>query len=105
MQYNEAGPAQVEVMEQRSGEEEEGEAHHEHQRGGDKSDGNGPYISDLRRWGNDFDRQQVRAYWAKMRPEPCQNKSADLSASECVYKQQRRFFSKTHFNRKLSNGE
>ena len=105
-----AGPAQVEATategeEQRSGAEEEEEKEeedtHEHQRGGD----DGPYSSDPGRWGDDFDRQQVRAYWAKMGPGPSQNKSADLSASEREYQHQRRFFSKTHFNRKLSNGE
>ncbi len=46
-------------------EEEEEEAYHEHQRRGDKSDGDGPYSSDPDRWRNDFDWQQVRAYWAK----------------------------------------
>uniref|UniRef100_A0AAY5K308 Transposase Tc1-like domain-containing protein n=1 Tax=Esox lucius TaxID=8010 RepID=A0AAY5K308_ESOLU len=40
-----------------------------------------------------------------MGPELCQNREADLSASERQYKHHRRFFSKTHSKRKLGNGE
>ncbi len=109
---DEAGLAQVEVTgeEKRRGAEDEEEVEEEEMEeeghsiiggGGDES---GPYSSDPGRWGSKIDRQ-ARAYWAKMGPEACQNKSADLCASERIYKHQRRFFSKTYFICKLSHGE
>lgn len=56
----------------------------------------GPYNSDPGLWRNIIN-QQVRAYWAKMGPELCQNKDVTLSASEQIYKQQRRFILKNTF--------
>lgn len=93
----------------RSGGEEEGEVHKPQREdqaanlaGGDESDD--PYNNDPGRWGNNMD-VKVCAYWDKMGLESCQNKDADLSASERQYKQQRIFFSKMHFKCKLSNRE
>ncbi|KAF7652454.1 hypothetical protein LDENG_00096590 [Lucifuga dentata] len=46
----------------------------------------------------------IHAHRAKKGPEACQNKDANIKASECSYKQQKRFFSKFRFKRKLVNG-
>ncbi|KAG8006763.1 hypothetical protein GBF38_022770 [Nibea albiflora] len=88
-----------------SGGEEEGGGGHmsppredqaTNQLGGDESDD--PYNGDPGRWGNNID-TKVRAYWAKMGPGSCQDKDADLSASEHQDKQQRRFFSQTYISK------
>lgn len=49
--------------------------------------------------------EDMRAYWIKIGPESCQNKDADVAASERQHKHQKRYFSKTLFKRKLANGE
>lgn len=49
--------------------------------------------------------EDMRKYWIKMGPETCQNKDADVAASERQHKHQKRYFSKTLFTRKLANGE
>lgn len=47
----------------------------------------------------------MRAYWIKIGHESCKNKDADVAASERQHKHQKRYFSKTLFKRKLTNGE
>ena len=49
--------------------------------------------------------EDVRKYWIKMGPDACQNKDANVAASETQHKHQKRYFSKTLFSRKLANGE
>ncbi len=63
-----------------------------------------PLNTDPGHWSNNMN-EQVHSYWEKMGPEVCQNREADLSASEGQYKHQRRFFSRKHLKGKLSNGE
>lgn len=54
-------------------------------------------------WG-DID-EPTRKYWLQMGPDKCRNKDADNAASERIHKQQKRYFSKSLFMRKLNNGE
>ncbi|XP_016311368.1 zinc finger MYM-type protein 1-like [Sinocyclocheilus anshuiensis] len=61
------------------------------------------YAADPACWGR-ID-ENVSAYWARKGPVSCQNKEANVKASECHYKHQKRLFSKTHFKRKHLNGE
>ena len=61
------------------------------------------YNKDPARWGKIDDR--VQSYWAKKGPESCQNKEADIQASERPYGQHKRYFSKNLFKRELQNGE
>ena len=62
------------------------------------------YNIDPARWGKIDDR--VQSYWAKKGPESCQNKEADIKASERVYAgEHKRYFSKSFFQRELQNGE
>lgn len=62
-----------------------------------------PYSTDPAHWG-EID-ESVRAYWAERGPESCQNMNVGFQASERVYKHQKRHFSKSHFKRKMLNGE
>lgn len=62
-----------------------------------------PYSSDPACW--DKIDEEMRAYWIKMGPQNCQNIDADVAASERQDKHQKRYFSKTLFERKLANGE
>lgn len=43
--------------------------------------------------------------WPKKGPQSCQNKNVDMSASECVYKHQKRHFSQSYFRREQRNGK
>lgn len=79
--------------EKRSGAEDEEEVALSNQGGGGDKSGDGPYSNDPARWGDRID-AQAGAYWVKMGPETRQNKSANLRASERIYKHQRRFFQK-----------
>ncbi len=54
-------------------------------------------------WGEINDK--VREYWVERGPQFCQNMTADFSGSEQQYKNQKRRFSKSLFNRRLVNGE
>uniref|UniRef100_A0A3B3QZT7 TTF-type domain-containing protein n=1 Tax=Paramormyrops kingsleyae TaxID=1676925 RepID=A0A3B3QZT7_9TELE len=49
--------------------------------------------------------ENARKYWITMGPDHCRNKDADVAASERQHKQQKRYFSKSLFMRKLANGE
>uniref|UniRef100_A0A087X3D0 TTF-type domain-containing protein n=1 Tax=Poecilia formosa TaxID=48698 RepID=A0A087X3D0_POEFO len=49
--------------------------------------------------------ESVRAYWAERGPESCQNMNVGFQASERAYKHQKCRFSKSHFKRKMLNGE
>ncbi len=54
-------------------------------------------------WGEINDK--VQEYWVERGPQFCQNMTADFSGSEQQYKNQKRRFSKSLFNRRLVNGE
>uniref|UniRef100_A0A3P9PR07 TTF-type domain-containing protein n=1 Tax=Poecilia reticulata TaxID=8081 RepID=A0A3P9PR07_POERE len=62
-----------------------------------------PYSTDPAHWG-EID-ESVQVYWAERGPESCQNTNVSFQASEQVYKHQKRHFSKSHFKRKMLNGE
>nr|XP_054588531.1 zinc finger MYM-type protein 1-like [Nothobranchius furzeri] len=62
-----------------------------------------PYSTDPACWGKCD--ASVRAYWAERGPQSCQHMDVNFKASERVYKQQKRFFSRLHFKRRLANGE
>ncbi|KAK1903240.1 Acylphosphatase [Dissostichus eleginoides] len=79
--------------------EQSGEDKRENEDTGELDD---PYSTDPGLWGNNMD-EQVLLYWAKMGPELCQNREADLSASERQYKHQKRYFSRSLFKRKLEH--
>lgn len=59
--------------------------------------------TDPARWGKTD--ESVHAYCARKVPESCQNKDANVKASELHYKHQKRLFSKTHFKHKHVHGE
>ncbi len=57
------------------------------------------YATDPACWGKIY--ENVRAYWARKGPEFCQNKEANVKASERHYKHQKRLFLKLISNESI----